>query len=178
MTSKYVPPPMKQATKKLKKKELNDLREQIKQSAEDPGTHFQQSNKTSVTTYKTENQNRHSKDNREILRQLEIKNYAGLKPSEKNVDMKKMNFEAFKKDSKNTILKDARYHNAKNRSVLDTIEEQDHHEFGTFDPAEKADKKNHQSRNNQHDLINEVPQFDPNINGLKSFNLESALLNK
>jgi hypothetical protein len=116
---------MQQANKKLKERDIKDLREAIAKSAADNGIYKIANNKSTVKEGLTNNQTRNVSDPRYIEAQKTTKNYAGIKPSNlmKN-KLANMNGEDFVSDSK---MRGAHLqnHTSKRKLAKDTRQEQE-----------------------------------------------------
>jgi hypothetical protein len=137
---------MQQVNKKMKERDVKDLRNHVHQTASDQGIY----NESNVRTLrrKFKNNGRESQDNRHIEKSKEVINYAGIKPSKTNRTDNMVVKDLFGSHSLNTLNRKTRKNGIRNTNANTHQYEQDRDrlDFGVFDRASRADRDTHRGR--------------------------------
>jgi len=145
MTQHYIAASMEQATKKLKERAINDLRQDVLHTIME-SRHDENINRN--MQYKADLTQRNAEDNRYIEASKEIVSYAGIKPSKDNRVDQLLAREQFGEYSLAAPSRASNRYKKRNVATDDQLEEQDRSrlDFGVFDRAERADPRDHMMR--------------------------------
>lgn len=143
---------MQQAVKKLRTREVKDLRDEVYETASKVELYQEGFNTRRKT--KSEDIKRRSMGVHEVKDSKAVANYGAVKPRQGNDVMKMDGKESFGARSTQTKQR-SKSNKHTNRSVTDNEYDQDLsvHEFGVYDKAFKADSHSHMGRNLQHATI-------------------------
>lgn len=154
------------SARNISEDDVRNSREQVMQSA---GVHglFQEQGNRKGSAKITNSLNRESFNNHHIEDAKTTMNYAGIKPSETNRVMEKLDGESYAKFSRQSITRSGKRDGAVANKTYHNEYEQDRDrlDFGTYDRAERARPEDHVARNfNQMDqeyetVINETDRF-------------------